>query len=175
MCDERSSCTVCDFSRINVYRRSDDGLQLQPKHVAVNKLIKTSDVLDWFNVYFCDVIYLKSEYGTEFQDKWWTSTFWNAPYQLRPKLTAWLFCLFCRPVYQQFSCHCLCECGGDAELNGDNPLSRWLLNHLQFRLGPSTFQKKLCRYASPSALNIKLLAFRKENLNPHRRKFHKNS
>jgi hypothetical protein len=40
---------VCDFSRINFYKRPDDGSQLQPKHVAVNKLKKFDDVRDRFN------------------------------------------------------------------------------------------------------------------------------
>jgi hypothetical protein len=30
------------------------GLQLQRKHVAVNKLINTGFVLDWFNTYTCE-------------------------------------------------------------------------------------------------------------------------
>ena len=31
------------------------GLQLEPKHVTVNKLIKTGDVCDWFDTYTCNL------------------------------------------------------------------------------------------------------------------------
>jgi len=37
---------VYNLSFIKFYRRPDDGLQLQAKHVAVNKLIKTGVVCD---------------------------------------------------------------------------------------------------------------------------------
>ena len=37
-----------NFSCINVYKRPD-GSQLEPKHVASNKVIKTSAVSDRFN------------------------------------------------------------------------------------------------------------------------------
>jgi hypothetical protein len=37
---------VYNFSCINVYKRTDDGSQLEPKHVAVNELIKTGVVCD---------------------------------------------------------------------------------------------------------------------------------
>ena len=40
----RSAYTVCNFSCISVYKSHDDGSQLQPKHVAVNKSIKTRTV-----------------------------------------------------------------------------------------------------------------------------------
>jgi hypothetical protein len=33
----------------SAYKRPDDGSSLQPKHVAVNKLINTDIVCDWFN------------------------------------------------------------------------------------------------------------------------------
>ena len=39
------------FFPINVYRKPDYGSQLQPKHVAVNKLIKTS-------VFMVDLIHI---------------------------------------------------------------------------------------------------------------------
>jgi len=39
-----------------VYRRPDDGSQLQPKHVAVKKLVKTSGECEWFNTYVCDLV-----------------------------------------------------------------------------------------------------------------------
>jgi hypothetical protein len=32
----------------------DDGSQLETKHVAMNKWIKTSAICDWFNSYSCD-------------------------------------------------------------------------------------------------------------------------
>jgi len=35
------SCAVCKFSCIRVYKRVDDGLLLDPNHVAVNKMIKS--------------------------------------------------------------------------------------------------------------------------------------
>jgi len=37
---------VYNFPFINIYKRSDDGSQLQPKNAAVNKSIKTSVVCD---------------------------------------------------------------------------------------------------------------------------------
>jgi len=35
-----ATCFGSNFSCIKFYKRPDDGSQLQPKHVAVNKLIK---------------------------------------------------------------------------------------------------------------------------------------
>jgi len=35
-----SSYAICNFPCINVHKKPDDGSPLQPKHVAVNKLIK---------------------------------------------------------------------------------------------------------------------------------------
>ena len=37
---------VCHFSYISVYKRPDDGSQLDRKRVAVNKLVKTGVVCD---------------------------------------------------------------------------------------------------------------------------------
>jgi hypothetical protein len=37
---------VYNFSCFNIYKRPDNGLQLEMKHVAVNKLIKTGVVCD---------------------------------------------------------------------------------------------------------------------------------
>jgi len=42
----RSSYAICNFPCINVHKRPDDGSPLQPKHVAVNKLVK---------LVFCDM------------------------------------------------------------------------------------------------------------------------
>jgi hypothetical protein len=39
------------FSCISVYKRPDSVSHLEPKHVAVTKLIKLSAVCDWFNIY----------------------------------------------------------------------------------------------------------------------------
>jgi len=36
----RSSYAICNFPCINVHKTSDDGSSLEPKHLAVNKLIK---------------------------------------------------------------------------------------------------------------------------------------
>jgi len=38
--------TVYNVSCINVHQRPDDGTQLRPKHVALNKLTKTGVVCD---------------------------------------------------------------------------------------------------------------------------------
>jgi hypothetical protein len=38
--------TVRNFCCFSVYKRPDDGLQLKPKHVVMNKLIKSSVVYD---------------------------------------------------------------------------------------------------------------------------------
>jgi len=38
--------TAYDFSCINAHKRPDNGSQLEPKHVAVNKLIITGVVCD---------------------------------------------------------------------------------------------------------------------------------
>jgi hypothetical protein len=37
---------VCNFSYSSIYKRPDDGFQLYPKHVAVNKLVKSGVVCD---------------------------------------------------------------------------------------------------------------------------------
>ena len=42
---------ICNFSYISVYKRPDDGSQLDRKRVAVNKLVKTGVVCDWFDTY----------------------------------------------------------------------------------------------------------------------------
>jgi hypothetical protein len=42
------------FSCINISKTPDDGSLLEPKHVAVNKLIKTSYLYRWFETYTCD-------------------------------------------------------------------------------------------------------------------------
>jgi hypothetical protein len=39
------------FSCINIYKRPDSGSHLEPKHVAVTKLIKLSAACDCFNKY----------------------------------------------------------------------------------------------------------------------------
>jgi hypothetical protein len=43
-----------NFSRISIYKRPDDCTQLEPKHVAVNKLIKTGIACDRFGTCTCD-------------------------------------------------------------------------------------------------------------------------
>jgi len=40
---------VYNVSFINIYKRPDDGSQLQPKNAAVNKSIKTTIVCDLFD------------------------------------------------------------------------------------------------------------------------------
>jgi hypothetical protein len=47
---------VYNFSRINFFKRPEGGLQLQPKHVAVNKQIKTDVVCDWCNTRSYDLL-----------------------------------------------------------------------------------------------------------------------
>jgi hypothetical protein len=44
LCEREVSflCSIISFSCISVYKRPDDGSQLEPKHVAMNKLTKTS-------------------------------------------------------------------------------------------------------------------------------------
>jgi hypothetical protein len=49
-----SLIAVYNFSCISVYKRANNGHQLEPKHVAVTKLIRISAVCDWFNTYTCD-------------------------------------------------------------------------------------------------------------------------
>jgi hypothetical protein len=41
---------------INVYKTPDDDSHLEPKHVTVNKLIKTGDVCDWFYTCTCGLL-----------------------------------------------------------------------------------------------------------------------
>jgi hypothetical protein len=41
----RRSYAACNLSCVN-FKRPDDGLQLEPKHVVMNKLVKTSVVCD---------------------------------------------------------------------------------------------------------------------------------
>ena len=45
------SFAVYNFSYAEVYKRPEDGSQLEPKHVAVNKLITRSAVCDRFIIY----------------------------------------------------------------------------------------------------------------------------
>jgi hypothetical protein len=48
----------------------DDDSQLELKHVAMNKLIKTGDVCDWFDTYTCNCkssLFITLQ-GTEFLD-----------------------------------------------------------------------------------------------------------
>ena len=45
------STSLYNVSYTNKYRRPDDGSQLQPKHVAVNKIDKIIAVWDWFDAY----------------------------------------------------------------------------------------------------------------------------
>jgi hypothetical protein len=47
---------VYNFSCVNVYKRPDAGSQLEPKHVAVNKLINTGVVCDLFDTCTCDLL-----------------------------------------------------------------------------------------------------------------------
>jgi len=46
--------TVHNLSCISIYKRPDDCSQLEPKHVAVNKLIKTGVACDRFGTCTCD-------------------------------------------------------------------------------------------------------------------------
>ena len=47
---------VHNISCISFYKRPYDGSQLVPKHVAVNKLIKTGVECDWFSTDTCDFL-----------------------------------------------------------------------------------------------------------------------